>query len=209
MRLGTLVSECSAGSRQRELLETALTITVEAILSLRGVFTERVRRASRVLEKSTAGPRRIRFTSTSLSDVQALTQLHEKFPRKAPGVLYLYQLSVFGNDESALSKLRMAFRAARSKHQLKMSRDNTDHQASKSMYVGTSADMHSRFRSHLGRGKGAETWAMYLSAWAAPTNVNFVVEYYEFKDALAEDIELIEGVLWDSLRPMFGKKGGR
>jgi hypothetical protein len=50
---------------------------------------------------------------------------------------------------------------------------------------------------------------MYLSGWAAPTDAEFVVEYYQFEEALAEDVELIEGVLWDSLRPMFGKKGGR
>jgi hypothetical protein len=90
-----------------------------------------------------------------------------------------------------------------------MSRDNAAHPASKSMYVGTSGNMHSRFRTHLGRGAGATTWAMYLSGWAAPTNAEFVVEYYQFKDARPEDVELIEGVLWDSLRPMFGKKGGR
>jgi hypothetical protein len=178
-------------------------------LSLGKVFTDRVQRAARVLEDSTAGPRRIKFTSKSLSDPHALDQLHEKFPRKVPGVLYLYQLSVVGNDGSVTSRVRTAFRAARSGGRWTLSRDNAEHPVSKSMYVGTSGNMHSRFRTHLGRGTGATTWAMYLSGWAAPTNAEFVVEYYQFKEARAEDIELIEGVLWDSLCPMFGKKGSR
>lgn len=42
-----------------------------------------------------------------------------------------------------------------------------------------------------------------------PLGAEFLVEYYEFKDSIDEDIELIEGVLWDSLLPLFGKKGGK
>lgn len=77
------------------------------------------------------------------------------------------------------------------------------------LYVGTSENMYDRFRTHLGRGEGKTTWALYLSAWAVPLNTKFVVDYYELKETTTEDVELIEGVLWDSLRPLFGKKGGK
>lgn len=90
-----------------------------------------------------------------------------------------------------------------------MSRDNEGHPDSSSLYVGTSESMHGRFRTHLGRGDGKTTWALYLSAWAVRLEMKFVVEYYEFTETIAEDVELIEGVLWDSLRPLFGKKGGK
>jgi hypothetical protein len=69
--------------------------------------------------------------------------------------------------------------------------------------------MYDRFRTHLGRGAGSATWALYLSLWAGSLKADFLVEYYEFREALAEDVELIEGVLWDSLKPLFGKKGGK
>ena len=49
----------------------------------------------------------------------------------------------------------------------------------------------------------------HLSAWAVPLEMKFVVEYYEFTETTSEDVELIEGVLWDSLHPLFGKKGGK
>ena len=88
-----------------------------------------------------------------------------------------------------------------------MSRDNQNHPDSNSLYVGTSASLHDRFRTHLGRGDGATTWGLYLSAWAVPLKAEFVVGYYEFKETIAEDVELIEGVLWDSLQPLFRKEG--
>jgi len=90
-----------------------------------------------------------------------------------------------------------------------MSRDNTEHPDSCSLYVGTSESLYERFRTHLGRGTGKTTWALYLSAWAVQLKTKFVVEYYEFTETVTEDVELIEGVLWDSLLPLFGKKGGK
>ena len=110
---------------------------------------------------------------------------------------------------SAHYKGKECFRRARSTKSRNMSRDNSAHQSSRSIYVGTSKNMYNRFRSHLGTGTGTATWGLYLSAWAVPLGAKFLVEYYEFKDSVGEDIELIEGVLWDSLRPLFGKKGGK
>ncbi len=89
-----------------------------------------------------------------------------------------------------------------------MSRDNEGHSASNTLYVGTSKSLYERFRTHLGRGTGKTTWALYLSEWATQLEAKFIVQYYEFTETVSEDVELIEGVLWDSLLPLFGKKGG-
>ena len=179
------------------------------ILSLKQIFKTRIERAARVLESPDTGPKKIKFTSADLSDSDMLTQLHDKFPRKKRGVFYLYQLSFDGEEENIASQARRAFRAVNATGAWNMSRDNKDHQDSNSLYVGTSESMYDRFRTHLGRGEGKSTWALYLSAWAIPLKAKFVVEYYELKETIAEDVELIEGVLWDSLQPLFGKKGGK
>lgn len=178
-------------------------------MSLKQVFKTRVERAARALESPATGPKSIKFSSADLSDPDALAQLHEKFPRQKPGVSYLYALFFDGEDNSFASRARKAFRNVRARQMLNMSRDNEDHRESKSLYVGTSGSMYDRFRTHLGRGAGRTTWALYLSAWAVSLKAQFVVEYYEFNETIAEDVELIEGVLWDSLRPLFGKKSGK
>lgn len=178
-------------------------------MNLKQVFKSRVERAAGVLERPKVGPRQIKFTSAELSDHAKLGQLHEQFPRKKSGVFYLYQLSFDSDEEGGALQAREAFRRVQATKALNMSRDNEEHPASNSLYVGTSKNMYDRFRTHLGRGEGKTTWALYLSAWAIPLAAEFVVEYYEFSETLAEDVELIEGVLWDSLRPLFGKKGGK
>lgn len=178
-------------------------------MSLKQVFNTRVERAARVLENSEAGPKRIYFNSADLSTSERLDQLHDQFPRKKQGVIYLYQLSLDGEGKGLALRARRAFRQARATKTCSMSRDNEGHPDSSSLYVGTSESMHGRFRTHLGRGDGKTTWALYLSAWAVRLEMKFVVEYYEFTETIAEDVELIEGVLWDSLRPLFGKKGGK
>lgn len=178
-------------------------------MSLKQVFMTRVERAARVLERPGTGPKRIKFSSADLSNSDTLAQLHDQFPRKKRGAFYLYQLSFDGEDRNVASRARNAFRRMNETKTKKMSRDNEDHLDSIYLYVGTSESMYERFRSHLGRGVGTKTWALYLSAWAVPLKAKFVVEYYELKETIAEDVELIEGVLWDSLRPLFGKKGGK
>jgi hypothetical protein len=178
-------------------------------MSLVQVFKTRVDRVARVLDNPAAGPKRIEFSSADLSNPAALAKLHAKFPRGKKGTLYLYQLSLDGEENAVASRAREAFRTVRAARTRNMSRDNVQHPDSEFLYVGSSEGLYDRFRTHLGVGKGRKTWALYLSAWAVPLNARFAVEYYEFDHAIAGDVELIEGVLWDSLRPLFGKKGGK
>lgn len=178
-------------------------------MNLRQIFENRLKRAIQILNIPEAGPKKILFSSSDLSDVAALAKLHDQFPRKKEGAFYLYRLSLDDKHEATASGVRKAFRGARKNGERNMSRDNESHPVSVSLYVGTSEDMHHRFRTHLGIGQGKTTWALYLSAWAVPLKAKFVVEFFEFKETTAEDAELIEGVLWDSLLPLFGKKGGK
>lgn len=176
-------------------------------MSLKDVFEKRVARAAKALERPDSGPIQIRFSSEDLLNDARLDSLHGQFPGKEAEALYLYQISLDGGDLD-VEKIRVAFRTARSQRRWNMSRDNVAHGNSKSLYVGTCEDLYSRFRTHLGKGEGTQTWSLYLSKWSIP-QARFSVEYYRFRETLHEDVELIEGVLWDSLKPLFGKKGGR
>jgi hypothetical protein len=178
-------------------------------MSLQHIFKSRTERAARVLDSSDVGPKQIKFLSADLSDADTLAELHEQFPRKKSGAFYLYRMSLDTEEAGTVARARSAFRSVRMTGTWNMSRDNHEHPDSSSLYVGTSESMHDRFRSHLGKGNGKATWGLYLAAWARPLKAGFVVEYYELQETIAEDVELIEGVLWDSLRPLFGKKGGR
>jgi len=178
-------------------------------VSLKQVFKNRTDRAYRVLENPESGPKKICFSPGDLSCSEKLEKLHGQFPKKKQGVIYLYQLSLEGEEGTIASQARASFRKVRVNNSYNMSRDNTEHPDSCSLYVGTSESLYERFRTHLGRGTGKTTWALYLSAWAVQLKTKFVVEYYEFTETVTEDVELIEGVLWDSLLPLFGKKGGK
>jgi hypothetical protein len=184
-------------------------MTRKPTVTLKQVFESRVKRAARVLESPEAGPTQIKFHSQDLGDIEHLTSLHEKFPKKREGTFYLYQISLVRANNAKVAAVRSAFRRARSSGAKNMSRDNKAHPHSSTLYVGTSTSMYNRFRTHLGIGNGAATWALYLSYWAAGLKCDFLVEYYQFRDTISEDVELVEGVLWDSLTPLFGKKGGR
>jgi hypothetical protein len=176
-------------------------------VTLEQVFKDRMDRAIKTLAHPEHGPRHIRFSSEDLLDRERLDHLHDKFPWKIVGTIYLYKLSLDG-AKPGVSRMRSCFRRSRQRNERNMSRDNRAHSDSSALYVGTCENLYSRFRTHLGKGMGTTTWALYLSTWAAPQG-KFVVEYYQFKEAEYEDVELIEGVLWDALRPLFGKKGGR
>lgn len=178
-------------------------------MNVEQIFKTRIERASRVLENPESGPKTICFKSSDLLRPEKLNELHAQFPKNKSKTIYLYQIHIKSRNKSLASQARTAFRTLRAKRIYNMSRDNKNHPDSNCLYVGISENLHSRFRTHLGRGDDKTTWALYLSKWAPQFNIQLTANYYEFKETVAEDVELIEGILWDSLRPLFGKKGGK
>ena len=144
------------------------------------------------------------FSSEEMEKDLAAT--HAKFPKGTnDGNVYLYRISLTSTDVTP-QMLCEKFQAACGR-EWNMSRDN-GRTNSTTLYVGTSKNLHSRFRSHLGTGKGTSTWALYLSKWSVP-GATFEVEYYRFPESSAVDVELLEGILWEAAKPLFGKRGGR
>lgn len=77
------------------------------------------------------------------------------------------------------------------------------------LYVGSSRSMPKRFSEHLGHGN-KNTYAMHLIHWAKGLNLEI-----EFTCALYaastnnKVIQAMEDCLWESLKPMLGRKGSK
>lgn len=78
------------------------------------------------------------------------------------------------------------------------------------IYVGSSRKFPSRLSEHLGRTGGAKTYSMRLNLWAVdlPTDVRLTVWLFDPRIDSGV-LELLEQALWDTKRPMLGKRSGK
>ena len=77
------------------------------------------------------------------------------------------------------------------------------------LYVGSSANPIQRFKEHLGYGS-VGTYSMQLAHWASNLNLELDFMYASYPASIPQDvIQALEDTLWDTLRPMFGRKGQR
>lgn len=151
----------------------------------------------------------IKVDVASLLDDHNIKKIHDEFPTKslmlAPNYLYIVEFA--GNiTDKQINKSRKAFRKVRKSKDINFSRDNKNNVPSRTLYVGTSKDIKARFRTHLGIGKGRSTWALYLSEWLSRDVIITTVPLLNFTQ---DESQLLEDVIWDSCKPMFGKKGGK
>lgn len=105
-----------------------------------------------------------------------------------------------------LAKVERAFLKAKHRKAHKRAYPHLNAQGT-CLYVGSSRSLATRFRDHLGFGaKG--TYALQLVHWAPALALplEFVCAKYA-EDTPAEVIAALEDALWDTKRPMFGRKG--
>jgi hypothetical protein len=78
---------------------------------------------------------------------------------------------------------------------------------SECFYVGSSQKIARRVEEHLGYG-GKGTFAMQLAHWAPSLRIKleFVCAKYPTSVSYGT-VQALEDVLWDELKPMFGRKG--
>ncbi len=83
-----------------------------------------------------------------------------------------------------------------------------DHGESRCLYVGHSHKVEVRLRDHFGFGT-ASTSSLHLHHWDGHPNEVLTFTAYRF---MAQDkllAQLLEEYLWDQLRPLLGKRGGK
>ena len=76
---------------------------------------------------------------------------------------------------------------------------------SKYLYVGRSKTLRSRINQHIG-GKHEGIFAMHLQRWATQLNCQVEISYYKFSDKPNLIIQSIEDGIWQSVKPMLGRK---
>lgn len=151
----------------------------------------------------------IKVDAASLSDDLNVKRIHDEFPTNslmlAPNYLYIVEFAESITTEQ-IKNSRETFRRVRESKDINFSRDNIDNASSHTLYIGTSKGIKERFRTHLGVGKGRSTWALYLSEWLNEEVTITTVPLLHFTQ---DESQLLEDVIWDSCKPMFGKKGGK
>jgi hypothetical protein len=87
-------------------------------------------------------------------------------------------------------------------------RINKEHALTNTLYVGRSQKLRSRLKQHLGE-EGHTTYAMHLQRWATEFDIQASISYMKFNGVEDLLVQAIEDGLWESLKPAFGRKGGR
>jgi hypothetical protein len=118
---------------------------------------------------------------------------------------YIYQFSV---ENNVYEELHGAFKEA------KLNRKNDRaycrlNPVSALLYVGSSADLGTRIKQHLGFGNKG-TYAMQLCHWLPKREGILRIQAWRFSNEIdGAVVQAIEDGLWASNKPMFGRQGAR
>lgn len=121
------------------------------------------------------------------------------------GVPAIYFFSTVGSTN--LQDIQLAFRASQTESTRCFSRDGN--RISSHLYVGSSMNLPKRLKEHLGFGP-AKTYSLQLAHWAKDLNESLKFEFAVFDPASPPNaLQALEDTLWDTLEPMFGRRGVR
>jgi hypothetical protein len=86
------------------------------------------------------------------------------------------------------------------------------------LYVGSSHDIKNRIKQHLGidlkKGENyiSKTYALYMSTWLVEKSVKIKIDIYNFKaddKEIPNYLQIVEDLMWECYKPLFGKKGAK
>lgn len=80
------------------------------------------------------------------------------------------------------------------------------HQNSDYLYVGRSQKLRSRLKQHLDAGSDG-IYAMHMLRWSSGIDSTIKVYCYQFDKYTNLTVQALEDGLWDTFKPMFGRKG--
>jgi len=88
----------------------------------------------------------------------------------------------------------------------RINKNNFDYTASKNicLYVGSSHNIYKRLLEHLGFG-AQKTFALHLEKWW--DNLPIQIEIYEVCNNENDALQIIEDILWEQNKPLFGRQG--
>jgi hypothetical protein len=166
------------------------------------------RKAEQLLKVAKPEVMRIEFEPRNLDPELEPVEVTKKIDEwVSRGDRYIYILEA--DSDLMLDRAWAAFSDAKSRE-----RDGRAYarlnQTNKVLYVGSSSSLGRRFREHLGYGARA-TYALHICQWARglfPMSLFLIAARYP-AEVDPELLGLMEDQLWDTLRPMFGRRGRR
>lgn len=118
----------------------------------------------------------------------------------------IYVISV--NDAKAASEITKAFPTKKDRD-FAGPRLNPEVNSSSTLYVGSSEDVRSRLKQHLFRAP-KKTYALNLQRWCPKGMGSVKVRVQPILDNGDRQVRQdLEDILWQTMRPIFGKPGGR
>jgi hypothetical protein len=117
---------------------------------------------------------------------------------------YIYYFQALNNP--ALDIIEQTFKKAKERQKNKRAYPRFNRR-SDVIYVGCSWGMLLRFKSHLGYG-ARSTFSLQLAHWAQKLNLELDLVCAEYPQNIPpKALQLLEDTLWDTLKPMFGRRG--
>ena len=164
--------------------------------------------AERILKVAKPEVCRIDFDTRSLDPTLEPYELMRKVDEWVGGggrFIYLLETDA---DIAFLDSARVAFSDAKT-HERDGRAYARLNDVNKVLYVGSSSSLGRRFREHLGYGARG-TYALHLSHWARHLFIRITLVVARYPVGMdPEVLGLMEDQLWDTLRPMFGRRGRR
>ncbi len=125
---------------------------------------------------------------------------------KSQDSIYVYYFYLNGNTDLEVVYKKISSAKGNKKDERAYPRIN---KVSRFLYVGSSKSITQRFKEHLGYGyKG--TYAMHLAHWYKNLDSEIIFYCMAFPSSTEGDVvQALEDGLWESLKPLLGRKGHR
>jgi hypothetical protein len=161
-------------------------------------------------------PHQVRFSTSALSEAE-INRLKATLPNsnrlevKAKSIGYLY---VFAQSHECkirkcdiLNAILTAKRGSNEENPVtNLCGINTHSSKGRVLYVGRSWDPKARVLGHLRASKG-KTYALHFAAWAQCLDLKVDLFVYKFPGISDAVLQVLEDVTWDTLLPLFGRRG--
>ena len=145
------------------------------------------------------------FSLREIREATNSSYLNYRFPFKH-GTVAIYTIAADNND--TIHAISNAFPRGLIPRSYCLPRIN-NHQDSLTIYVGSSERVQSRLKEHLWRA-ASQTYALHFSRWCPDTTGSVVVRVQPIIKPVARQVRQdLEDALWQRLRPIYGKSGGR
>ncbi|MCO4880266.1 hypothetical protein [Paraburkholderia caribensis] len=130
---------------------------------------------------------------------------------KSNDYIYIIRIHEANKDESSRLCAQLKEDAAIQKElesKVGYSRINLANAPSTTLYVGRSQNLTTRLRQHLGA-TSIKPYALHMQLWATNNDLEVMIDYMHFEDRDNLLVQAIEDGLWESLKPVFGRKGSK